>query len=98
MIPQIFPRVNYKLFVRGTAILQNVYGTESGENGGFSKVLTPRKIKENHKQNRLKSIGIERKKDDVILWENGNYQKLYTFSTWFSTRGNPLKTKRKNKI
>jgi len=71
---------------------------EDEEKEGFSKVLTPRKIKEKYKQNRLKSIGIERKKDDVIFWENGNYQKLYTFSTWFSTRGNALETKEKNRI
>ncbi|MBR2935416.1 MAG: hypothetical protein IKB79_07540 [Oscillospiraceae bacterium] len=71
---------------------------EDEEKEGFSKVLTPRKIKEKCAQIPLK-IGKEKdKRSDIIFKRNGNYKKLYTFSTWFSTWGKALEMKEKNKI
>ena len=79
-------------------ILQNVYRSEDEEKEGAFKVLTPRKIKEKYAQIPME-IGKEKDKRSYIIFKgNGNYQELYTFSTWFSTRGKALEIKKKNKI
>ena len=48
---------------------------------GFGSGKNEEKPSKNPGKNRRNSAEIS----DIIFWKNGNYQKLYTFSTQFST-------------
>ena len=54
------------------------------------RVWTPAKTGKNRYKNRGNAGEETGKTIYINFWENGNYQKLYTFSTQFSTRLNPL--------